>query len=217
MLHVAVHEVWIPDIFLYNSATGSSQYQFGNTNCLVSSNGTVLWVPPAHLETFCDLNLSLWPFDIHTCHMVLGSWTFNGNQIDLDPPNDSISQEIAVQSHQWKITYTNATRNVRMYSCCEEPYVDIDFEITLERRSPMFKSVVLTPAIIVILMTLSSFWLPAQSGEKILLNGFVAMVIVAFLLYFAQKLPVMAVHTPLVGEYAKWHNEFTIDLLIFCI
>lgn len=109
-------------------------------------------------------------------------------------------EDTVVENHQWKIKGMNSTRSVRFYNCCEEPYVDIKFSFLIERRSPMFNSVVLTPATIIILMTLANFWLPAQAGEKILLNGINAVIIVAFLLYFAQKLPAMAVHTPLVGE-----------------
>lgn len=200
VLHVGVHEIWQPDISLYNSAIGASIDHYGATNILVYNNGSILWVPPSQFTTFCDLNLRHWPYDSHSCHVILGSWTFHGNQIDITNEDDSFTDDTMVENHQWKINKMESTRNVRTYACCEEPYVDIDFEIAIERRSPMFNSVVLTPATIIILMTLANFWLPAQAGEKILLNGINAIIIVAFLLYFAQKLPAMAVHTPLVGE-----------------
>lgn len=62
----------------------------------------------------------------------------------------------------------------------------------------MYKSIVITPATVLILLTLASFWLPPQSGEKIFLNGIVALIICLFLIYFATKLPIMADHVPLV-------------------
>lgn len=62
----------------------------------------------------------------------------------------------------------------------------------------MYRSIVITPASVLILLTLASFWLPPQSGEKIFLNGINALIICLFLIYFATKLPTMADHVPLV-------------------
>lgn len=48
--------------------------------------------------------------------------------------------------------------------------------------------------------TLLSFFLPPQSGEKIILNGCTAIIITLYLLYFTQKIPAMGSYTPLVGK-----------------
>lgn len=61
----------------------------------------------------------------------------------------------------------------------------------------------ITPAFVVMLLTLITFWLPAQYGEKIILNGITILIVVLFLLYFAQKLNVMASHTPLIGKHIQ--------------
>lgn len=196
---MAYHEIWQPDILVYNSASGSSTDHYGNTNCIIKNDGSVLWVPPSQFLSFCELNLKYWPYDSHKCSLVLGSWTYDGNQIDIVVDEKSIVTEILVESHEWEITNHTAERNVKLYSCCEEPYIDIRFNVTVERRAPMYKAVVITPAAVIILMTLACFWLPAQSGEKILLNGVNALIIIVFLVYFAQKLPIMAAHTPMVG------------------
>lgn len=90
-------------------------------------------------------------------------------------------------------------RNVVHYPCCPEPYVDLQFNLTLERRSPAYKAIVVTPATAIVLMTLATFWLPPTSGDKLMLGGATAIIICLFLLYFTQKLSVMAGHTPLIG------------------
>lgn len=75
---LAQHEIWQPDISLYNSATGSNNDYFGNTHFFVEPNGTVLWVPPSTFKTFCDSDLRYWPFDSHKCTLLFGSWIYNG-------------------------------------------------------------------------------------------------------------------------------------------
>lgn len=198
ILHVSEHEVWKPDVSLYNSATGNGMDIFGYTNCLVYSNGSILWVPPTLFKSHCEFDMHYWPYDRHTCMLDIGSWTFNALQLDF--ADNRIAGEMFLSNHEFKVTSVSSKRNVKMYACCEEPYVDVEFSIKFERRSPMYKAVILAPALVVIVMTLANFWLPAQSGEKILLNGINIVIVVSFLVFFAQRIPALASCTPLVGE-----------------
>lgn len=189
-----------PDLLLYNGATGTLTDQYGNSHCIVQSTGDIVWVPPTHYQSHCGIDLRLWPFDTQECGLLMGSWTHHGEQIDLQITGNGVELDLSTENNQWEVTRASATRNQKYYDPNPEPYLDVTFNFTLMRRSPMYKTVVVTPAVGVILMTLANFWLPAQSGEKILLNGINALIIVTFLTYFAQRLPSMAIHTPLVGR-----------------
>jgi hypothetical protein len=83
-LNLADHEIWQPDIFLYNSATSTAITHYGNIHCVVHNQGDVLWVPPSQFSVLCSLNLKYWPFDTQHCEMIFGSWTYAGDQIDID-------------------------------------------------------------------------------------------------------------------------------------
>lgn len=51
----------------------------------------MLWVPPAQFSVLCNLNLKYWPFDTQKCHMIFGSWTYHGDQIDIvTNPNEEV-------------------------------------------------------------------------------------------------------------------------------
>lgn len=92
VVHMADHEVWKPDLVLYNMAIGPSVDHYGHTNCIVYSEGCVLWVPPHKFNVYCNLNLKYWPFDEQMCFVKLGSWTYNGYQIDLKVKNAEVSR-----------------------------------------------------------------------------------------------------------------------------
>lgn len=196
-ISLAQHEIWQPDITLYNSINHNVDY-YGNTNFLVDHNGSVIWVPPATLKTLCDANLRYWPFDSHTCTLQFGSWVHHANEIDIVPKKPNQFFELFIESPEWHINDVSHSRNVILYECCPDPYVSVQYNITIERRSSIYHTVILAPAFVIILLTLLTFWLPAQYGEKILLNGVIALIIVLFLLYFSQKINAMASHTPLV-------------------
>jgi hypothetical protein len=40
-------------------------------------------VPTSKFETYCQMDLRLWPFDTQNCIIKLGSWTYNAFQINL--------------------------------------------------------------------------------------------------------------------------------------
>lgn len=201
VLHVGDHEIWQPDVMLYNSAAGVGMEHFGNTHCLVYENGTVLWVPPTLFSSNCEMDMRYWPYDSHKCNLKIGSWTYDANQIDL--VKYGIERDLYNENYEWVVTQVDSERNVRKYECCDQPYVDVNHNIYFSRRSPMYKAVILAPALVVILMTLSNFWLPAQSGEKIMLNGVNVIVVVGFLIFFAERIPVMSSSTPLVGKFKQ--------------
>lgn len=173
---------------------------YGTTHFVVEPNGNVMWVPPATLKTFCDSNLRYWPFDSHKCTLLFGSWVYNGHEIDVVPKETDPHLDMYIENPEWEVIDLKVDRSVTIYACCPEPYVDVRYNITIARRSTVYRTVILAPAFVVILLTLLTFWLPAQYSEKILLNGITALIIVLFLLYFSQKLNVMASHTPLIGN-----------------
>jgi hypothetical protein len=201
LLHVGDHEVWQPDLTLYNSASGSAIDYYGNTHCLVYSTGSVLWVPPTKFDSFCQLDLKYWPFDTQKCEIVIGSWTYSGFQINLTVANEPIEFVGVIQNSEWKVVNYSAETHKKYYECCPEPYHDVTFTIVIERNSPMYKAIVVTPSILVIFMILLTFWLPPQAGEKILLNGISCIIICILLMYFSQLLPVLAMSTPLIVRF----------------
>lgn len=209
-LSLAQHEIWQPDITLYNSITHNMDY-YGTVNVYVEPSGNVTWVPPATFKTFCDSSLRYWPFDSHKCTLLFGSWVYHGHEIDVVPKKTTGTTDayldMFIENPEWEVNDVKAGRSVNYFACCVEPYVDVHYNITIARRSSIYHTVILAPAFVVVLLVLFTFWLPAQYDEKILLNGVTALIIVLFLLYFSQKLKVMASHTPLIGKL-KMINTF---------
>lgn len=83
VVRVGSHEVWQPDITLYNSAMSNNIDFYGGTKSLIYPAGTVLWVPPTKFQVFCDLDLRNWPNDEQKCMVKIGSWTFSSDILDM--------------------------------------------------------------------------------------------------------------------------------------
>ena len=58
-------------------------------------------------------------------------------------------------------------RNKKMYTCCEEPYLDITFNITMRRKTLFYTVNLIIPCIGITFLTVLVFYLPSDSGEKV--------------------------------------------------
>ncbi|GBP52857.1 Acetylcholine receptor subunit alpha-like [Eumeta japonica] len=59
------------------------------------------------------------------------------------------------------------TRNEKFYTCCNEPYLDITFNITMRRKTLFYTVNIIIPCMGISFLTVLTFYLPSDSGEKV--------------------------------------------------
>ncbi|KAM7031702.1 neuronal acetylcholine receptor subunit alpha-10 [Passerculus sandwichensis] len=191
--------VWRPDIILYNNA----DERFGGsmeTNVVLRSDGHITWDSPAITKSSCKVDVSYFPFDGQQCRLTFGSWTYNGNQIDLRNQLDSGDLTDFVENVEWEVLGMPATRNVITYGCCSEPYPDVTYTLLLRRRASFYIFNLLLPCIMVSFLAPLGFYLPADSGEKVSLGVTVLLALTVFQLLVAESMP-PSESVPLIGKY----------------
>ena len=70
-------------------------------------------------------------------------------------------------SVEWDILEVHAKRNVKFYTCCEEPYLDITFNITMRRKALFYIVNLIISCRGISFLTILVFNLPSDSGEKV--------------------------------------------------
>ncbi|XP_058814428.1 acetylcholine receptor subunit alpha-type acr-16 isoform X9 [Topomyia yanbarensis] len=81
-LRITPNKLWKPDVLMYNSADEGFDGTY-HTNIVVKNNGSCLYVPPGIFKSTCKIDITWFPFDDQHCEMKFGSWTYDGNQLDL--------------------------------------------------------------------------------------------------------------------------------------
>nr|XP_042909530.1 neuronal acetylcholine receptor subunit alpha-7-like [Parasteatoda tepidariorum] len=81
-LRIPPWRIWKPDVLMYNSADEKFDGTY-HTNVVVRSNGSCTYIPPGIFKSTCKIDITWFPFDDQRCNMKFGSWTYDGNQIDL--------------------------------------------------------------------------------------------------------------------------------------
>ncbi|XP_018047385.1 PREDICTED: acetylcholine receptor subunit alpha-like [Atta colombica] len=215
MLHVPSDHIWRPDIVLYNNADGNFEVTLA-TKATLNYTGRVDWKPPAIYKSSCEIDVEYFPFDEQTCMMKFGSWTYDGFQVDLrhidEGKNGNVKNSNGVvdigidltefyTSVEWDILEIPAVRHERFYTCCNEPYLDITFYITMRRKTLFYTVNLIIPCLGISFLTVLVFYLPCDSGEKVSLSVSILLSLTVFFLLLAEIIPPTSLVVPLLGKF----------------
>ena len=85
-----------------NSASEAIDSKFP-TNVVVSASGVISWVPLGLYTSACGIDITWFPFDDQRCTMKFGSWTYDGNKINLTSMEETIDMSTYQPSGEWDI------------------------------------------------------------------------------------------------------------------
>ncbi|CAF3973801.1 unnamed protein product [Rotaria sp. Silwood2] len=207
VVEIPSSDIWVPDVVLYNNADGT--YEVNTiTKAHVHWNGTIKWNPPVIYKSYCAINIQYYPFDEQKCTLKFGTWSHNGNLVDLNHKSGQIVADIGVDltdyypSIEWDILAATAVRHVVLYDCCkDDPYYDVTFTIVI-RRKPLFYMVNLViPCVNIAFLTILVFCLPSDCGEKLTLSISIFVALQVFYLLLIDLIPPTSLTISLLGTY----------------
>ncbi|XP_076641331.1 nicotinic acetylcholine receptor alpha6 [Halictus rubicundus] len=198
-LRITPNKLWKPDILMYNSADEGFDGTY-QTNVVVTHNGSCLYVPPGIFKSTCKIDITWFPFDDQHCDMKFGSWTYDGNQLDL-VLNSKEGGDLSdfIMNGEWYLIGMPGKKNTITYQCCPEPYVDVTFTIQIRRRTLYYFFNLIVPCVLISSMALLGFTLPPDSGEKLTLGVTILLSLTVFLNLVAESMPTTSDAVPLIG------------------
>ncbi|KZS09125.1 Acetylcholine receptor protein alpha [Daphnia magna] len=200
IMRMPCERIWLPDIVLYNNADDYTR-GYMNSKAMVSYDGNVFWPPPTKFRSTCPVDVTYFPFDDQTCVMKLGSWTYDGFQVDVTNRTSEVDLTNYVPNGEWELLEARLIRNVVFYSCCPEPFPDLTVTLKIRRKILYYMVNVVLPCVMMSVLTLLVFCLPPESGEKIALGITVLLAFSVFMLAIAEKMPETSESIPLIGIY----------------
>ncbi|ELU10286.1 hypothetical protein CAPTEDRAFT_201263 [Capitella teleta] len=208
--------VWLPDIVLYNSVDDYSE-PYMRSLAMLSHDGMIFWPPIVKFRSSCKVDITYFPFDDQICSMKMGSWAYDGLQVDVTNNSDSVDLSNYIDNGEWQLIHAKAVRNVKFYSCCPEPFPDVTFWFHLRRRTTYYTFNIIIPCAILSVLTLGGFLLPADSGEKVSLGLTVLLAFSVFMLLIAENMPATSEFVPLIGLYLTVIMAMTSASVVFSV
>ncbi|KAL3881721.1 hypothetical protein ACJMK2_028121 [Sinanodonta woodiana] len=186
--------VWKPDISLLN---GISEVKGLGSNSLfvrVDNAGTVYWLPFGIFESTCGIDITYFPFDIQTCDLTFNAWSYFNEHVNVTKGMmRNISLEMYKENSEWSIVDTSVDRL--------QGEVQIVFSIKLKRKPLFFVLNVIVPVMLLSILNICIFIIPAKSGEKASFSVTVFLALAVFLTMVTTLLPQNSENVSFIGIY----------------
>lgn len=213
--------IWKPDIILYNNIgfgeTGAI-YNF-DTKATLKYDGSTQWYAPTEIHSICKIDISYFPFDHQKCKLKFGSWTYTDNKLNLTALDNADTADLSMYtiSGEWELIGAPLKRNAVKYTCCEHPFIDLTYTIEVKRRVLFYMMNLIVPYIVLAVLTVFSFYLPPESGERMGLVITILLGLTVFMMVFTDNVPRTSEVTPLIGKYSVTVLvQVTFALLVTC-
>ncbi|XP_028301601.1 neuronal acetylcholine receptor subunit non-alpha-3-like isoform X2 [Gouania willdenowi] len=216
-IRVPSETIWLPDIVLYENADGRFEGSL-MTKAIVRWDGTITWTPPASYKSSCTMDVTFFPFDRQNCSMKFGSWTYDGNMVDLVLVDHYVDRKDFFDNGEWEILNATGVKGSRRDGVYWYPFVTYSFIL---KRLPLFYTLFLIiPCLGLSFLTVLVFYLPSDEGEKLSLSTSVLVSLTVFLLVIEEIIPSSSKVIPLIGEYLLFimiFVTFSIIVTVFVI
>nr|CAD7404205.1 unnamed protein product [Timema poppensis] len=208
----------------YGLAAGHGADILNEAGLVVSMDGRMCWAPQASLTAWCQLDLSAWPHDQHSCQLVLGFWS-QQHLLDLTATQNTTMLPEQKTRSEWEVlrleekTAWTGTPWIAGNSQSDGESIDVPtsnlvIQLTLRRLAQSYISIMIVPFIVTITMTFLSFWLSPIDFTKVFLICLDLVILAMFLVTFANTLPAPAKHAPHLLQVYSWSMvASTISLL----
>ena len=164
----------------------------------------------ACLQLICSLVLS------QVCTLKLGSWAYNIYEMDLNSKgNGDISSFIP--NGEWTLQSMPSRRHETKFRCCPNPYVFLTYDIHIKRRSLYYVLNCFMPCLIMMALTILSFYLPSETGERMGVGITVLLSLSIIQLILSDSLPPTSEVPLIVVYYGLTMLNIFMSLVFSCI
>ncbi|KAL9986938.1 hypothetical protein ACROYT_G001156 [Oculina patagonica] len=209
--------LWLPDLTLYNNAKDDYNIDKESYHSLtISSDGSISRYFPTIYKSSCKLDVRNFPFDDQVCQLKLGSWSYNIYEMNLFTAGDGdISSFIG--NGEWTLQSMPSERHVTKFRCCPHPYVYLTYDIHIKRRSLYYVLNCFMPCLIMMALTILSFYLPSETGERMGVGITVLLSLSIIQLILSDSLPPTSEVPLIVVYYGLTMLNIFMSLVFSCI
>ena len=158
----------------------------------------MVWSPGFRLDTYCEIDLTLFPFDEQICPIIVLAWSFMEANVNMTPVADYIDLTDYSRNGEWEVLDTYAAR-FPSGPDPEESVPGITYYVHLKRRPASHMLNIITPTLIMSLVSVLVFALPVDSGEKISLGISVLLSYSVLMLMMSEIMPRTGLMIPILG------------------
>ncbi|XP_070541271.1 neuronal acetylcholine receptor subunit non-alpha-2-like [Ptychodera flava] len=189
--------LWIPNVAIVRSANDRN-YLSETKTVGVYYNGTVRNIPQDVLETPCILDIRYFPFDRQQCVVSFTTWNLLANEMIIRANPKNVDVSFLLKHTEWDIVGSSSSM-LYIYSDIDDSnWTAVDFTLHLKRKPLYYIVNIISPSIVLAVLTLFVFFVPCDAGEKL---SFSVSIVIATSLYsviVSDIMPVTSESVPFI-------------------
>ncbi|XP_056400164.1 5-hydroxytryptamine receptor 3B isoform X1 [Hyla sarda] len=193
--------IWVPDIvineFVEDGKSPDLPYVY------VNSTGTIRNYKPMQVVSACNLETYAFPFDIQNCTLTFSSCLHTVNDLNLSiwRSYEEISNDksIFLNDGEWELL--SVPSNYEILHTHGGSFAQVQFNLVIRRRPLLYIVGLLVPSILLMIVDLMSFYLPPDSGTRIMFKTSILVGYTVFRVNMADDLPATTLSVPLIGVF----------------
>ena len=181
------NKIWYPPFCLSNPADGFLQVGDDREEELltIQSDGLIIWSSIVTTETICAADALYYPFDQQTCKLLFFPFYYFKDEIIIYSNSDKVELNYYEKNMVW---------DLKSATISDVPTPDGYFHTTvvqlLMKRRPMYFVVnVILPMLLIGILNVFVFLLPADSGERVGFSITMLLAMAVFLTIVSDNLP----------------------------
>ncbi|XP_028513701.1 neuronal acetylcholine receptor subunit alpha-3-like, partial [Exaiptasia diaphana] len=172
------------------------------SHVILESSGLCIWMIPTTFKSSCEMDITNFPFDSQECEMTFGSWTYDNRLLQMEQVHEThVKTEKFVVNGDWNIRDITIKKQQIKYICCKHPFSDITYTFILDRKPNYHVMYLIVPCVIISLLSLLSFVLPPDCGERVGLSITTLLAMSVYLLIMSEIIPETSDFVPRLGVY----------------
>ena len=209
------NEIWHPQIFLGAPLDDFHEVGLPATPININHKGRVTWRPVDVFTFRCTVNTRFYPIDTQVCYLDFGLKGYSVNELELV----SISEDVSLHRLEENVEWGLVSAQSSILASNEGGISTQTFRNTLVlKRRPSFIIVhSVLPVMLLSILNILVFVLPAESGEKISLSITMFLAFAIFLAMLSDSLPRNSLTLPIFSMYCILINILSTLYVILTI
>jgi hypothetical protein len=170
--------------------------------------GDIAWWPYQMFQTRCEIDVMYFPFDIQTCELIFSIWSHDISMAYLLP-----GEILSYEYHKNGI-WTLLSNKVIQGLDITQQFNRLRFSSTIQRKYKFYLWNLICPLILLGLLKICAFFIPAQSGEKVSFAITLFLSYGVFVNFITSSLPENSDSVSLVCVYTETELALA-TLLVF--
>ncbi|XP_041030204.1 5-hydroxytryptamine receptor 3B, partial [Carcharodon carcharias] len=200
-ISLPVETIWTPDVLIQEFIdVGRSPYM---PYVYVNSSGAIKNYKPIQVVSACRLEIYAFPFDKQNCTFTFCSWLHTVSDINLKLWRSFEEVENNTRAFlgdgEWELLSV-PSKYETMYDEGRE-YAQIQFNVVIRRRPLLYVVHLLLPSIFLMLVDVTSYFLPPSSSGRITFKSSILLGYTMFRMNLSDDIPTTAMKTPLIGVF----------------